>query len=394
MPACIAQAAFSKDQFMITTEVTVQFDDAPLRLLCEEPEHALYFDIETTGFRAASSHLYLIGAAWKDPEKKDTWILRQILSEYPQEETALLRAFAALSGGFDTLVHYNGDRFDIPYLKEKYEGAGLPDPILDKRSVDLYKLLRPFKASLGLSGLKQRDVEELLRLYREDPYDGGQLIRVYRDFVKTGDAALKKSLLLHNREDVSGMLLCTGTAVFIRLFSYLEGKTESGFCLHTQSARIKENGAGKTILQIPFTLPPTLRFPAPLSRDDEIGSIRLKDQGGVVSVFILEDTLYHYFPDWQNYYYLPAEDTAIHKSVASFVDPKWRQKATAQTCYTKRSGQYLPCPGADTAETMQRRWKDPVAWIPYSKALAEDPDFCRQLALWGLRYILRHPASM
>ena len=41
-------------------------------------------------------------------------------------------------------------------------------------------------------------------------------------------------------------------------------------------------------------------------------------------------------------YYLPEEDTAIHKSVASFVGSSHRKKATAKTCYTKRSGTFLP----------------------------------------------------
>jgi hypothetical protein len=36
------------------------------------------------------------------------------------------------------------------------------------------------------------------------------------------------------------------------------------------------------------------------------------------------------------------EDTAIHKSVAEFVDSAFRKRATAATCYTKKEGTFLP----------------------------------------------------
>ncbi|MDD6037929.1 MAG: hypothetical protein PUD20_03895 [bacterium] len=41
-----------------------------------------------------------------------------------------------------------------------------------------------------------------------------------------------------------------------------------------------------------------------------------------------------YFSDYKNYYYLPLEDQAIHKSVAQYVDKEHRQKATPENCYT------------------------------------------------------------
>ena len=42
-----------------------------------------------------------------------------------------------------------------------------------------------------------------------------------------------------------------------------------------------------------------------------------------------------YYLDYKNYYYLPAEDMAIHKSVATYVDKAHKQKATPETCYSK-----------------------------------------------------------
>lgn len=52
--------------------------------------------------------------------------------------------------------------------------------------------------------------------------------------------------------------------------------------------------------------------------------------------------LKYFYPNYKDYYYLPAEDMAIHKSVAAYVDKNHRTQATAATCYSKKSGCFLP----------------------------------------------------
>ena len=44
----------------------------------------------------------------------------------------------------------------------------------------------------------------------------------------------------------------------------------------------------------------------------------------------------------KDYYFLPLEDRAIHKSIGEFMDKKFRKAATASTCYEKFSGSFLP----------------------------------------------------
>jgi hypothetical protein len=55
---------------------------------------------------------------------------------------------------------------------------------------------------------------------------------------------------------------------------------------------------------------------------------------------------YHFYKDYRNYYYLPKEDMAVHKSVGSYVDREYRRQATASTCYTKKNGCFFPLPAA------------------------------------------------
>ena len=49
----------------------------------------------------------------------------------------------------------------------------------------------------------------------------------------------------------------------------------------------------------------------------------------------------YFYSNYKDYYYLPAEDQALHKSVAQFVDKTHRVQATAANCYTRKPGQYL-----------------------------------------------------
>ena len=50
----------------------------------------------------------------------------------------------------------------------------------------------------------------------------------------------------------------------------------------------------------------------------------------------------YFYDDYKDYYYLPREDKAIHKSIALYVDKDFREKAKASNCYTKKDGVFIP----------------------------------------------------
>ena len=52
--------------------------------------------------------------------------------------------------------------------------------------------------------------------------------------------------------------------------------------------------------------------------------------------------LKHFYSNYKDYYYLPDEDMAIHKSIATYVDKDHRKKCTAKNCFTKKDGSFLP----------------------------------------------------
>ena len=84
-----------------------------------------------------------------------------------------------------------------------------------------------------------------------------------------------------------------------------------------------------------------------------------------LAVPLYEGELKYFFVDYKNYYYLPAEDCAIHKSVGTYVDRKARRQATARTCYQKRYGHFIPQPVPVFTPLFYREYKGtPYGEIP------------------------------
>ena len=63
---------------------------------------------------------------------------------------------------------------------------------------------------------------------------------------------------------------------------------------------------------------------------------------GKIKIEICNQELKFFFQNYKDYYYLPIEDTSIHKSVAFYVDKNFRTKAKAANCYSKKTGAFLP----------------------------------------------------
>lgn len=290
----------------------------------------LFFDIETTGFSAKTAQLYLIGAIYYDGSGREGrgagWMLTQWLAEASGEERGILQDFLEQASEHTMLIHFNGDRFDIPFLLEKCRAYGLPEHALLMAGRDLYRLIRPLKTLLALPAQNQRSLKEYLGIFREDPYGGGELIRVYQKYVVSPSRELLRTLLLHNYEDLLGMLSVLG------LLSYLPILEGSYRVLEAW----EEQDAVLIHAQLPLVLPQPFSFQTDwisLSGEEQRFSARVRGKRGALKYF---------FPDYKNYYYLPAEDTAIHKSVAAYVDKAYREPAKASTCYSRKKGFYLP----------------------------------------------------
>ena len=63
-----------------------------------------------------------------------------------------------------------------------------------------------------------------------------------------------------------------------------------------------------------------------------------------IPVSIVSVSLRQFYPNYKDYYYFPAEDMAVHKSIAEFAAAGSKKKATAKTAYRNVSGRFRGIP--------------------------------------------------
>lgn len=348
-----------------TSPAALNLENTPFQSM--EPSGLLFFDIETTGLAARSSSLYLIGAISLQDGR---WTATQWFAESPAEEKDVLEAFLEYAISFSQIIHFNGQRFDLPYLKEKCEAFQLPYTLSALISRDLYRMLRPLRELLGLTSMSKKSLEEFLGLFRRDPFNGGELIAVYRKYVKHPADDLLNMLLLHNYEDLLGML------TLIPMLSY---RTFLEASYQVSSAECIGNA-----LIIRGWLPCFL--PKPFSYRGEHFYLSAEQTYFSMQIPGVRKTLKHFFPDYKNYYFLPLEDTAMHKSIASYVDKEFREPAKASNCYNKKEGFYLPQFSAVFQPVFKENYTDTLLYFLYKEAMLDDKDVLQKYA----EHIIEH----
>ncbi len=296
------------------------------------PEQILFLDIETTGFTARSSYLYLIGCAYY---REDSWQLVQWFAEDYSQEADILTAFFEFAKDFSFLVHFNGNNFDLPFLLQKCNQLELSYDFSGKDGLDIYRRINPYKYFLKLSNCKQKTIEQFLGIQREDAFSGGELIGIYHDYVKMPSEFSQKALLLHNADDIRGMLNCMTILTYHDLLS-------NPVKVKKVQANSYRDLSGNKHRELLITITLEEALPRPISYYANGCYFKGEEHTGTIKVPIIEEEMKYFYSNYRDYYYLPDEDVALHKSVAGFVDKEHRTQATAATCYTRKYSEYLP----------------------------------------------------
>ena len=105
------------------------------------------------------------------------------------------------------------------------------------------------------------------------------------------------------------------------------------------------------------------------TNDKNLKQFLLKELSESDELNICECEMKHFFDDYKNYYYLPIEDTAVHKSVGQFVDQQAKEKASKQTAYIRKTGRFIPAPESAAAVLFRKNYDDREYYC-----LAEDAD--------------------
>lgn len=393
----------------------------------------VFFDIETTGLSWKSSDLYMIGVLSRE---NGSWTVTQFFMNNPGEELQMLQAFnALLKNHSESIVHFNGDMFDIPYIRHKCGKYGIGDPFMDFSSLDIYKKIRPYQRLLCMPDMRQKTLEKFLGIGRDDTMSGGELIGVYKRFLVSKDRHLEDLLFLHNHDDVLGLLEILPALSVPSLFESINqaelygsfesmspaettvpfenmnpAETDSSGCgVPDGKAKVCDpyikariQNSGKLIIKIalrhrlpekilsdilPLNDPLVTLSPYPdaelflssyqgqMPSDHGLissGSYEPQDDVLFLIVPVIRTTLRHFFQDYRNYWYLPAEDEAVHKDVAVFVDRERREKATRENCYQNVTGDFIPDPDGKLKPSFSSRYDSKLSWcMPDNQQLSE-----------------------
>ena len=343
-------------------------------------EDTLFFDIETTGLSPGNSRVFLIGIITKDMEDPFPVLLQFLEEENTEnEEKALLKAFSAFTQKKKYLVHFNGSSFDVPYLSHRCRYLGLEQSFSSLTQIDLYRELTRFPRFFSqMPDHKQKSYENLMGYPRTDQLSGKEMINFYQIYVKSKDIKIQNMLFLHNRDDLKGMLS-------LLPLGYLKNMFAGCFTVREVQEIQEPTLEGYQKRELLFSLEFPFSIPVRLTGVTDLCRISVEYSSGKIKMPLYEGTLKYFYPDYQNYYFLPYEDEAIHKSVAIYTDPSRRRKAKASDCYKKYSGTFVSAPGNLSLPVLKESYKSSASFAlwPFRDM---SPEFLRKYLLEILKY--------
>ncbi|MBQ8639531.1 MAG: ribonuclease H-like domain-containing protein [Lachnospiraceae bacterium] len=315
----------------------------------------VFFDIETTGLSSDSSSLYLIGIVY---HQQMEWHIRQWFADSMAAEQEIIQDFFQFIQNFKVLISYNGDSFDIPYLIKCAEQYGIESPFDKLTSLDLYRKIRPLRRLLKLESLKLPAVEAFLGIERANDINGKDLIPLYKEFLNTQDETLYQAFLLHNEEDLKALPQLMPLLGYLDIFRC--SWKIAGYSLFEQEQTLT------------VVLDCSISVPVAFSYETDIYTISVRSNQIIAEISVFCGELKYFYDDYSEYDYLPDEDRAVHRKVSQFVDKDHRRRATAATCYSRKTGIFLPMVEEDSMFPVFREcYESRQLYTEY----VDDPDF-------------------
>ncbi len=343
------------------------------------PEDVLFVDIETTGFAPANTILYLIGCIYY---KDSAYYMTQWFADTADSEKDLLTAFINFLDNYKTLIHYNGSGFDIPYIIKKCHIYGIRCDFSHLNSLDIYKEIQPVKALLKTENLKQKTIEKFLNIDRDDTYSGGELIKIYQDYLHVPTDEALQLLLLHNHDDIIGM---TGILPILN-YTHIAGNAYSFKAIELNTVPTSAFGTRKEVV---ITLMLDKPVPVRISAGKDFFYMTAFKDVLKLCIEVYTDELKFFYPNYKDYYYLPEEDCALHKSVAFYVDKNFRVKAKAANCYSRKTGNFLP----QTEEIINPYFKidyhDKITYFEFTEDFNSNDELIMDYARYVIGYLIK-----
>lgn len=300
-----------------------------------------FLDIETTGLSPKNSLIYLIGILYFNKE----WHLKQWFLDNAGDEENMLKDFTSFltKSNLKNVIHFNGTTFDCKFIDDHCEIYGIDFSFANINQIDLYKTFSKYKKALSLDSLKQKALEYAYGINRKDKLNGKELISKYKEYLLNKKTENEEQLLLHNFEDIINLPTLTSICSLDDLYNNKYLITNLEFVETSDSAFVTLNM--ENLLPIFFNGNYYFHI-KPFSCEQFSDNKTKTDNYEYKLLFgkIKKCTLKFFYKDYKNYYYLPNEDMAIHKSMATFIDKDKKIKATKDNCYTKVTDTFISLP--------------------------------------------------
>lgn len=341
-------------------------------------ENTLFFDIETTGFSAKNSYLYMIGCLYFDKDSEQ-FLIKQWFLDDINTEKEMLTEFMEFIKDYTTLFSFNGDGFDIPFVNYRLSKYKLLMDLNSHISVDIYKDAYKLRKLFKLANLKQKTIEQFLGINREDKFSGGDLISVYHAYLESKDERLLKVLLLHNFEDLKAM------PVLLNIYSYCD-IFKGEFEIDELQIAVRDASTEKKEFIIKGCLHNKITSRVSFGYGDYY--FTAYDNSFKMKIDVYTGSLKFFYKEYKDYYYLPNEDMAVHKSVAFYVDKDFKVKAKAANCYSKKTGNFIPQPNEIIEPYFKIEFHDKTSYFELTDDFMNNNDNVKKYVLATINHLL------
>ena len=166
----------------------------------------VFLDIETTGLsRGIGTYSFLIGLGTFN---ESGFSVTQLLLPGPNDELSLLINLDQIIQSHKIIVSFNGNAFDIPFLKSRFNLYKLNTNIKDLPNIDLLYLSRKiWRNSLDNRSLNNIELKLLNIRRKEIDIPGWMIPDIYNDYLRTCDARPLAGVVYHNMIDILSMVV-------------------------------------------------------------------------------------------------------------------------------------------------------------------------------------------
>lgn len=300
----------------------------------ESAGNILFFDIETTGLNKTTTFMYLIGCGYYKNNMLNSVFF---FGENEKDEYKILESFFEFAKNFNTIIHFNGTKFDLPYIEYKTKKYNIDNILNEKNSFDLYREIKPLRYIIFRENMRQKTVEDFLSIKRNDKYNGGELIPIYFNYMSYNNEEDFDKLMTHNREDVIGM------HKIFPIINYLKIRSMSiNYIDMAINSYVDINQSQKKEIIITYDINISLPVSFSLFNNDIFYKFETNNNKLIIRVPIINAELNHYYENYNDYYYLIEEKACVHKSIADCIDKSLKVKAKKENCYYTVNGLFLP----------------------------------------------------